>query len=86
MVPLPRVLSVTMAGLPRARGRALGKEAISMAKCPALSRALLAALGKDYYQKKNYLFAESYQEALGKDYFQKNKIYLFAESPPGSSR
>jgi len=52
MVPLPRVLSAKLkkiVDLPRARGRALGKGAISMEKYPALPRALLEALGKDFF-------------------------------------
>jgi len=57
-----------------------------MAKYPALPRALLEALVKDYFQKKKSIsLPRALLEALDKDYFQK-KIYLFAGSPPRSSR
>jgi len=52
MVPLPRVISAKMAGLPRARGSGSRQRSQGMAKYPALPRALLEALGKDYFKKK----------------------------------
>jgi hypothetical protein len=55
MVPLPRVLSAKlkkMVDLPRAKGRALGKGAISMAKYQLCREASWMLSAKTFFKKK----------------------------------